>query len=227
MSSQKLIQEWWLEPEQGDASLEDEHQEFWQDVVENVIDRSLTQKRVLDFGCNRGGLLKKLHEHYSLEKGVGVDLAQESIKVANSRVNNEPLEYHALTDLSQFNEEFDVALSTAVIYLIQDIQDHAHQMFRALKSGGVYYATHPDYTQSKGGALLMQEIKKFSATDVATNTLDDISNAFEEAGFQVYVKRLRPASYFAHTKNSSWYASIYDRIQHEYAERYVFKLVKP
>lgn len=58
MAKAEIINEWWLEPGQGDASLEDEHVEFWQDVVEQVIDTSLTQKTVLDFGCNRGGLLK-------------------------------------------------------------------------------------------------------------------------------------------------------------------------
>ncbi len=226
MAAEKLIQEWWLEPNQGDASLEEDHVDFWQDVLNNVIDQSLTHKNVLDFGCNRGGLLKMLHETFSLNKGVGVDIAQESINVANSRIQNEPIKYLALTDLSQFQEEFDIAISTAVIYLIQDIKNHAQQIYGALKPNGVYYVTHPDYTQSAGGKVLMEEIKKFSATEVATNTLDDIANAFEEVGFQVSIKKMQPSRYFSHTKHSTWYRSIYDCIHHEYNERYVFKLVK-
>lgn len=227
MQNVKLIDEWWLEPGEGDASMEAEHDEIWKDILDNVFDIDLSGKKVLDFGCNRGGFLKMLHDRFGLEKGVGVDLAQTSINVANSRIKSEPLKYIATTDLSVLNDTFDVVTSTAVIYLIQDIQNHAKQVFNILNEGGIYYVTHPDYTHSKGGSVLTREINKFAAVPCATNTLDDIANAFENAGFKVGVKRLKPCGYIAHSKNSTWYESIYDRIQHEYAERYALRLVKP
>jgi len=229
MTNSKMIEEWWTEAEVGgDASLEDDHgMYFWNDVIDNVIQENLSGKTVLDFGCNQGGFLRYLHEKNPYAKGVGVDIAAKSIMVAQSRKGNLPLEYFALTSLDQFNEQFDVATSTAVIYLISDIKTHAKEMFKALKPGGIYYATHPDYTQSEGGRLQIEKINEFAAVKASEKTLQDIAAAFAEAGFMVSIKKMTPKGYLNLSVNSTWYRSVYDQIHHNYEERYAFRLVKP
>lgn len=225
MTQTELIEEWWNEPGEGDASMEEEHGEFWDSVLDQVIDTDLNGKAVLDFGCNRGGLLRLIADRFSIEKGTGIDIAAQSVEVANQNKGDRPISYEAKTALD-FNQEFDVAISTAVIYLIQDMADHARQVYDALKPGGIYYVTHPDYTQSKGGAVLIEEINKFASVKAATNTLDDITKAFEGAGFKVSIKRMEPSGYFSVSSKSTWFRSVYDKLEHEYVERYAFKLEK-
>ncbi len=58
----KMIELWWTEPDVGDQSMEDEHGEFWERVALQTFDVSLTDKILLDFGCNQGGFLRKLYD---------------------------------------------------------------------------------------------------------------------------------------------------------------------
>lgn len=228
MTNAQIIEEWWTEADVGDASLEDDHgMYFWNDVIQNVIEENLAGKTILDFGCNQGGFLRHLYQSNPFAKGVGVDIAASSIMVAQSRKENLPLEYYALTSLERFNKEFDVATSTAVIYLISDIETHAREVFKALKPGGIYYATHPDYTQSEGGRLQIQKINEFAAVKASEKTVDDIAKAFAAAGFMVSIKRMIPKSYLSLSVGSSWYRTVYDQIHHNYEERYAFRLMKP
>lgn len=223
----QLIQEWWCEPGVGDASLEDDHAENFWDEAMGIIQENLTGKTVLDFGCNQGGFLRKLHDNMPLKRGIGVDIARQSIDVANSRKGNRPLEYHATESLALFQGGADIAVSTAVIYLISDLETHACEMFSTLKPGGIYYATHPDYTQSSGGRKQIEEINRFAAVKASEKTLHDIARAFEAAGFVVQIKRLTPKNFMKLSPNSTWYNSVYDQIKHTYEERYAFRFVKP
>ncbi len=143
MGKAQIVEEWWQEPNAGDQSMEDEHGDFWQDVLDNVLDVDLKGKKILDFGCNQGGFLRRLYEITPFSSAVGVDLAKKSIDKANQRKGNVPAQYYALDNIDSLDKDFDYALSTAVIFLIDDLKDHARQMFGRLKPGGAYYATYP------------------------------------------------------------------------------------
>lgn len=227
MGQPALIEEWWTEPGQGDQAMEDEHGEFWQKIVEQVIDINIKDKKILDFGCNQGGLLRKFYDEQGFKEAVGIDLAQKSIAVANSRKGDRPIAYEALTNLNKFENEFDIAISTAVIYLIEDIESHARQIFRALKSGGIYYATHPDYTSDPAGKELRTAIDEYGSLKSQPHTLDDYAEAFAKAGFRMSIKRLQPTGYIGISKPSVWYSKVVDAVNAEYVHSYSFKLIKP
>ncbi|MFX7701393.1 class I SAM-dependent methyltransferase, partial [Acinetobacter baumannii] len=88
----------------------------------------LSGKKILDFGCGQGGLLRRVYRTYKFKEAIGVDLARQSIATANSRKGDLPIEYLALADINSLDTDFDYAVSTAVIYLIDDIAAHARQI---------------------------------------------------------------------------------------------------
>ncbi|MBU0799842.1 MAG: class I SAM-dependent methyltransferase [Alphaproteobacteria bacterium] len=226
----KLIEEWWQEPSAGDQSMEDDHQEFWDDVLENAIDDNFTGKKVLDFGCNQGGMLRRIYRDQKFASAVGVDLAQKSIAQANERKGDLPITYIATDDIDTLDTDFDFATSTAVIYLIDDMVTHAKKMFNRLKPGGVYYATHPDYITSPAFKVSQDAIDIHAAIKCAQNNVDDIIGAFEDAGFVVYVQRIMPKRYIPvpiSARNNRWYGTATNELDFWYGHRYAFKCVKP
>lgn len=127
-----------MEPGMGDLSMEENHIEtFWHEVLDRVINIDLTGKKVLDFGCSRGGFLRHLYQVQPFSSAVGVDIAAQSIEAAEKNKGTIPANYYSLTTLDSLDRDFDCAVSTAVIYLIQDIADHARQMYdRFIRSHG-------------------------------------------------------------------------------------------
>lgn len=224
-----LIEEWWQEPGMGDQSMEDDHQPFWDDVINNVINVDLTGKKILDFGCNQGGMLRHLYKTQKFSAGVGVDLAQKSIAVANARKGDLPLNYHAMTDLSPLDRDFDYATSTAVIYLIEDIANHARQIYDRLKPGGVYFATHPDYVTNPRFRPILKTIDEFAAVKCALNDINAVVAGLEAPGFKVYLKRMTPQGYMTSPVSAnSWYnIPPQDQIDLWYNHRYALRCVKP
>ena len=230
MANAQLIEQWWMQPEAGDQSMEDEHQNFWDDVIDNAIDVDFTGKKILDFGCNQGGMLRRIYKDMKFSAAVGVDLAQTSIKQANERKGDLPITYIATSDIDELDTDFDYATSTAVIYLIEDMVDHAKKMFNRLKPGGVYFATHPDYITEPAHTAAQEAINQHAAIKCAQNDLNDIVAAFEEAGFEVYVKRIIPGHYIPEpisAKNNRWYGTAMNEVNFWYERRYAFRCVKP
>lgn len=229
MNSVKLIDEWWLEPGMGDLSMEENHENgfFWQEVKEQVIDIDLTQKKVLDFGCNRGGFLRYIYGSMPFSAAVGVDITTQSIQIANDLKKDLPAEYFALSNIDSLDTDFDCAVSTAVIYLIEDIADHARQIYERLKPGGIYFATHPDYISEPAYQVTQQKIDEFAAVKCAQNDLNTIIAAFEGAGFEVNLKRTVPQDYFSVSGDGSWYGTPLKQIEFLLNRRYAFRCVKP
>ena len=230
MSKVQLIDQWWMQPEAGDQSMEDEHQTFWDDVLENAIDVDFSGKKILDFGCNQGGMLRRIYKDMKFKSAVGVDVAQKSIEQADARKGDLPIEYMARNNLDDLDTDFDYATSTAVIYLIDDIADHARQIFNRLKPGGIYFATHPDYITDPRFTAAQEAINEHAAISCAQNNLDDIIGGFESAGFKVYVKRIVPNHYIPESisaKNNRWYGTATNEIDFWYNHRYAFRCVKP
>ena len=228
MQPTKLIGQWWQEPHAGDQALEDSHKEFWQDFIDNALDVDFTDKKVLDFGCNQGGLLARIHQSMPFKEAVGVDLAQESIEKAKKRRIHLPVQFFATDDIGSLDSDFDVAMSSAVIYLIDDIHEHARKMFERLKHGGVYFAWHADYVSDQRYAATQKAIDDYAAIKCSQNTVDDIIAAFRAAGFKVYVKRMIPPSYIPVPirEDERWFSSAKAEIDYWYEHRYVFRCVK-
>lgn len=223
----KRYKTWTKEGFNSEQEMEDEHLESWISTIEQLNIKDFSKDySILDFGCNQGGFLRLLHKKHPFKNGVGIDIASDSIEVANQRKANLPLEYICTDTASNLNQTFDVAISTSVIFFIDDLNKHAKDIFNSLNKKGVYYISFSDFGKSPSLTKIKQEIIRISETPLVVHTLDDIVKAFSEEGFEVEVKRTQPDYFTSLKPNESWSSSAFEKIEHTYKNRYLFRMIK-
>jgi SAM-dependent methyltransferase len=171
-----------------DEAMQDEHGFVWLAMLE-TIDINLAGKRVLDAGCNRGGFLRLLADKCSVEEGFGYDPAAAAIDDAKMLVGGRPLHFETADTVPTGWDNFGVAFSHEVLYLLHDLPAHAAAIFEALAPGGVYYAVMGVHT----GSPLMAEWHSANAAELGLPQLyeiDDVVTTFRRAGFDVSLARL-------------------------------------
>lgn len=227
MTKAELYDVWWNDSQVGEQPMEDNHRRHWEKVLSMVKEEDLGEYSVFDFGCNQGGFLRFLYGQRPFKEGVGIDLARQSVAVANSRKGELPLHYEATAEPEKFGRRFDLAFSISVIYLISDLKEHARKMRQIVKPGGVYYTTYTDYHGNPSLPRMKEIIDEKGSVSMQLHTLDDIARPFFEEGFSVEVRRMLPAGYINLQEEDSLYQSIADRMQYEYEQAYIFRFVAP
>ncbi|MCM3701625.1 bifunctional 2-polyprenyl-6-hydroxyphenol methylase/3-demethylubiquinol 3-O-methyltransferase UbiG [Paenibacillus macerans] len=220
---QQLYDVWWNDRVRGEQAMEDNHQPHWKKVISMIEEADFSSFHVLDFGCNQGGFLRYLYTQKPFLTGTGVDLAKQSIEVANARKKDLPLSYEATAHVDKFNHAFDIAFSISVIYLIQDLTEHAWKMKQALKPGGVYYCTYTDYSKNPSLLHYKKQIDRHGSLPMQLHSLNEIADAFFHEGFKVELRRMPPLGYITIDPNDMWFNAIADRMQYEYQEAYIFR----
>lgn len=96
---------------------------------------------VIDFGCNTGGFLPTLYDTSPFKKGVGIDKAIKSIDVANDILlkdsKSRPISYVCADKIEGFSG-VDIVISHEVIYLIENLMEHAENVWNCLNKNGRY-----------------------------------------------------------------------------------------
>ncbi len=225
--SDALYDVWWTEASEGEQAMEDSHHRHWQKLIDAMVERDLGTSTILDFGCNQGGFLRLLYGQRPFAAAVGVDLARKSVEVANARVGRLPITYVATSTLDLYAARFDLATSSAVIYLIPDLPGHAREIGHALKPGGVYYATYSDYRGNPSLPSMREQIDRHGVVTMQDHALDDIALAFQNEGFNVEIRRLLPTGYVPVRLPDRFFRSLADRMLYEYEQAYVFRCVAP
>jgi 2-polyprenyl-3-methyl-5-hydroxy-6-metoxy-1,4-benzoquinol methylase len=114
-------------------------------LVPGLTGRLAKGIRVLDVGCGRGRIVKRLAELYPASRFVGMDLSEEAIAYARDealKAKQSNTEFHT-KDLSDFDQTA-AAESYDVITTFDAIHDQAKPLnvlkgiHRALKPGGIY-----------------------------------------------------------------------------------------
>ncbi len=223
MQEDKLYDVWWQNRAEGEQQMEEQHQRGWQEVIQLIKEQDLSQMAVLDFGCNQGGFLRHLYQAKPFKEGLGIDLAQESIQIANARKGDLPLTYVATTAPEQFADRFDLAISQAVIYLIKDLKTHACKVRQMLKPGGVYYATYTDLNGNPSLDHFTKWINANSLVESNAHTLDFIAGTFAAEGFGVEIQRRRPQGFVDISHDEEGFLSIADRLKATYEQAYIFR----
>ncbi|MGZ7440027.1 class I SAM-dependent methyltransferase [Paenibacillus sp. TH7-28] len=228
MKEEVLYDRWWHAPAESEQQMEDSHAPFWEKVLDRMVEKDgMGDLSVLDFGCNQGGFLRFLYARHPFKEGVGTDLGIESIRVANERKGDLPLTYVATASPEQWGQRFDLAISTAVIYLISDLQEHAQKIKAVLKPGGVYYASYSDYSNNPSLPQMREKIDSGGKLPMNLHSLDDITGAFLGEGFTAGITRLTPKTFIPLSENERFFQSVRDRIQYEYEEAYLFRFTAP
>jgi SAM-dependent methyltransferase len=179
---------YWLTVEE-DAAMQTEHGFMWRAMLATV-DADLSGNRVLDAGCNRGGFLRLLCKEAGIGSGYGYDPASGAIADARALAGDLPLIFEVADTVPAGWDEFEVAFSHEVLYLIHDMTAHAEAIFRTLAPGGIYYAVMGVHADSP--AMAEWHGRNAERLDLPPlYPLDDVIGTFTEMGFEAAVARLK------------------------------------
>ena len=216
---------WWSNTER-ESVMEEGHLKGWQQVISSMREDDLSASSVLDFGCNRGGFLRLLHQIKPFKEAVGIDLGWESVAIANERKGELPIDYVVSGSPEQLERKFDLAFCLSVIYLIDDLKTHAWKLSQALRPGGVYYVTYTDLSSNPSKQFFKEEIEKYSHLTANIHTIDDIAKAFMNEGFQVEIKRRIPTDFVAVSPQEKYFRSLSDELMSVYESSYIFRFTR-
>lgn len=219
-----LYATWYTDP-QLEASMGEEHAPLWRHFIEMAPERDFTTRRVLDFGCNRGGFLRLLYSLRPFRFGVGIDIARDSIAAATAAKGDLPLQFEVATDLTRWKNTFDIAFSYEVIYLLPDLARHAFDAFHALRDGGVYYAVTGCHTENPFWPNWRDSIRATSNAPVQDYAPQDFCDAFAGVGLSVSVKHFGFDGFVPVGKDRSW-SSVRDEIAYSSKHKLLFRLEK-
>ncbi|MEM6902177.1 MAG: methyltransferase domain-containing protein [Pseudomonadota bacterium] len=178
----------WLKDEEEDQRMTDDHLPLWDRMIELMDEPQLTGAKILDYGCNTGGLLQRLYHTKPYASGFGVDLAEDQIKAAREQRTDGPYKFAGVGALDGQVAEYDFAFSHEVIYLLPSIEEHAQLIRRVLKPGGVYYACTGCHTANPQWPQWRDIIAEYSNVKPGDYSPEDYGFTFERAGFKVGVQ---------------------------------------
>lgn len=181
---------------EGEVSMEKGHLPAWNAMIGQMSEKSIQTARVLDFGCNRGGFLRKLYAEKPFSEGIGMDIATEALNDARVLNKNLPLQFGLREDLGDMAGKFDFVFSHEVIYLLPSLVAHAQDVFSWLKSGGVYYLAIGEYTENPLWPRWDSIVREFSPVEPQTYSLQHIAKTFQKEGFSVSVSKLNCEGFF-------------------------------
>jgi len=182
---------------------------------------------VIDFGCGNGGFAQLVHQTFTDLSITGIEI-DESLVASCKRVNQYSrinyLNYNQLSALPKA----DLVFSQEVVYTQESLFHHAEEIFNALHDGGHYIFTMGCHIENPTWAKRRNNIRnseKYSAFDYS---LEDVANAFFDAGFRVTVKKLPmhvPMKYVP--RQGGEFASLSDMICSSEEHKFLFVMLKP
>ncbi|MEZ2130730.1 MULTISPECIES: class I SAM-dependent methyltransferase [unclassified Sinorhizobium] len=221
---QSKISTWYIDPDAEDK-MADGHAPIWRHLIDLIVERDLTGKSVLDFGCNQGGLLRHLYAMRPFRKALGIDIAETSVAKAEALKGNLPIQHEVGGSLSGWDEQFDLAISHEVIYLVPDIAAHAADIWRALRPGGVYYAVTGCHTDNPLWPKWRELVAKRTNTVVQDRSISDYGRAFQDAGFKVSGRKLEYNGFIPFVADG-WTPNFADALDYYTQTKIVFRLIK-
>ena len=209
-----------------DEAMQEEHGFIWKAMLETV-DIDLQGLRVLDAGCNRGGFLRLLVDSAGIAEGYGYDPASDAVQDARRLSEGRPLTFEAGSTVPEGWTGFEAAFSHEVLYLIHDMAAHAAAVYRALAPGAPYFAVMGMHA----GSALMSAWHSENADALGLPPiyrLEDVSEAFEVAGFDVSVARLKlgfvPVS--AHRGDHEQPHGLLDWVDYYHRDKVMFRFTR-
>lgn len=161
----------------------------WESMAE-LESAALGTAEVLDVGCNMGGFLRFLHDRFGVPHALGFDPASSAIDAARTENGSRPIEYHTALRPSPEWPLADLAFSQEVVYLIDDLAEHADDLWRALRPGGRYVVVTSVHRQSR----LMAEWHAANAAALGLpplRSVEEYLEPFVARGFRAEIGRLQ------------------------------------
>ncbi|MEM6972205.1 MAG: class I SAM-dependent methyltransferase [Pseudomonadota bacterium] len=222
-----LIQTWANRTEEEDAMTR-EHAWIWRAMIRAALPPGgLSGRRVLDIGCNQGGFLRLLHDSEGYREAVGIDLAQQAVALAESLKGTRPVRYLAATRLAEAGSGFDIAFSHEVIYLIEDLVDHARQVFDVLRPGAAYHPVTVCHSDNPLWSVWHPRLQAVSNLPVPSHSLGDIAEAFRTAGFEVEASRFLADAFIPLEPANDYFPTDQDRLDLYARWKIMFRCTRP
>lgn len=219
------IPTWYVDPD-AEAQMADGHAPIWRHIIKLMPEHDLSTKTVLDFGCNQGGFLRHLYALRPFYKALGVDIAEQSVARANELKGSMPIQYQTNVGLAGWDAQFDIALSHEVVYLIEDLTSHAHDIWRVLKSGGVYYVVTGCHSDNPMWPRWRELVAQRTHTVVYDRSITDYAQEFLSAGFRVTAKKLGFDGFLPYAPEG-WMPDLCDTLNYFTETKIIFRLIKP
>ena len=216
---------WHADPDR-EAAMEAAHRPLWRHFIQSIPETDLSTRAILDFGCNRGGFLRLLHALRPFHHGLGIDIARDSIAAARTLAGTMPLDFEVATDLSPWREQFDLAFSYEVIYLLPDLAAHAAQIRQVLRDGGVYYAVTGCHTHCPLWPAWRTLIGGTTNAPVQDRAPEEYADAFAQAGFDVSVRKFGFDGFVPAHKDRRYYPRLTDALDYPAEHKLLFRLEK-
>ena len=213
----------WTGGAETENAMEQEHAPLWQRMIDCIVEPSLSDKDVLDYGCNQGGFLRLRWQQKPFRKGMGVDIAAESVANAESRKPDDALSYRTLDVLDDCEAAFDVAFSHEVLYLLPDLAAHAKTMRCVLRPGGSYYAAIGCHTDNPFWENWKKLIAAYSAVPVQTYAPEDYLRAFDDQGFSVSVRPFMLQDFIPVKPDNAYMPRVVDSIHYHTQYKLLFR----
>lgn len=201
-------------------------QGLWLLIIDKMIEQNLCDKKILDFGCGRGGFLRVLHDKKPFKKGIGIDIDSQLINMANTIIENQPITYEHRKDIEHLHEDIDIAFNHEVFYFLNNLHKHARQIFAALKSGGVYYVVLGCHSDNPLWQKWKEMIEQNSNVKLQSYSLNYIVEVFKQNGFSVSGQKYMLNQFISLEEDTEYFPNITDRLNYYWDYKLLFKFAK-
>ena len=141
-----------------------------------------TNGRVLDIGCGNGWATRLMAQQASEGRVVGIDISDAMIELAReSSAEFSDVEFREASaeKLPFAEEEFTHAFSMESLYYYANIPKALGEIFRVLRTGGLFVAVVDLYWESEATHQWIDDLK----VPVELLSVDDYRSLFVDAGF--------------------------------------------
>jgi SAM-dependent methyltransferase len=202
------------------------HAPIWRRMMDVSLPNDITGSAVLDYGCNQGGFLRMLYDRHPFKSAIGIDIARESVARAQLLKGHRPIEYRISDRAAALDCVFDYAFSHEVIYLLPSLAEHARDMKAALRPGGAYVAAMGCHTGSAMWPRWRTLVAENSSIPLYDHSLEDVSQAFTDAGFTVSVRPLALDAFMHVSPGSAYFPKVSDQLHYYSVDKVLFRFVK-
>jgi SAM-dependent methyltransferase len=202
---------------------------FWFSMIKEAI-KIIDFNRfnsVIDFGCGRGGLSQLIHQAFAKLSIFGIEIDYDLLLNCQQNNRHSRINYLHYNELSTIPKA-DLVFSQEVVYTQKSLSHHANEIFNILHDGGHYIFTMGCHIENPTWAKRRDNIRsneKYCAFDYS---IEDVANAFFDAGFRVTAKKLPidvPMKYVP--RRGGEFSSLSDMLRSSEEYKYLFVMLKP
>jgi ubiquinone/menaquinone biosynthesis C-methylase UbiE len=144
--------------------------------------RVTPEARVLDVGCGSGWATRLLADYAFNGRVTGIDISDEMVRLARGSSKshaNVDYEVASAEQLPFADNEFTHAFSMESLYYYRDIPKALAEIYRVLKTGGLFVAVVDLYWENEATHQWIDTLK----VPVELLSIDDYRSLFIDAGF--------------------------------------------